>query len=757
MRTPVIKDLVLIGGGHSHVAVLRRFGMAPMRGVRLTLIGRDVLTPYSGMLPGFIAGHYTFEDCHIDLAPLAAFAGARFYHDEAVGIDLAARHVLCAGRPPVAFDVLSLDIGSGPNLADVPGAAEHATPVKPINGFVAHWERILARVLADDRELRIGVVGGGAGGVELVLAMRHRLRAMLTARRQDPDRLRFVLITAGRMLATHSQAARRLLLRALEQRGVALHTDSPVAAVAPCLLRCVGGQEIPLDEILWVTQAGAASWPAASGLACDAAGFVRVRDTLQSVTDPAIFAAGDIAAVEGYPRPKAGVFAVRQGPPLAENLRRVLAGRPARPFVPQRRFLSLISTGDACAVASWGGLAFAGPWLWRLKDRIDRRFMRRFTELPAMPAAEPPAPAPGVANAPAQAVLAAHGMRCGGCAAKLSSDILSRVLARLTVVRREEVLIGLDAPDDAALVLPVAGMAQLHSADYFRAFIDDPYLFGRIAATHALGDIHAMGGDARTALAIATLPYGIARKIEDDLFQMLTGALAVLNQAGCALIGGHSSEGAELALGFALTGSVPIEAAWRKRGLVAGQALVLTKPIGTGALFAAAMRGRARGVWIDAALASMQISAAAAAACLRRFGATACTDVTGFGLAGHLAEMARASGVQAALDLASVPLLDGAPEVVRAGIVSTAQAQNMQPGDVLAQDAAQAGDPRFALLFDPQTAGGLLAGVPAERAGACVAALRRLGYPAAAVIGQVLGQITGGAPIRILEAPPARV
>src|SRR5215470_14698362 len=198
-RMPVVKDLVLVGGGHSHVAVLRRFGMRPMPGVRVTLIARDVLTPYSGMLPGFIAGHYTYDECHIDLAPLAAFAGARLYHDEAVGLDLAGKRVLCANRPAVAYDLLSLDIGSRPKQHDVAGSAEHATPVKPIDDFAARWQRIVDRVMADVRKLRIGVVGGGAGGVELTLAMQYRLQRLLQENGQDPGRLQFVLVTASRL------------------------------------------------------------------------------------------------------------------------------------------------------------------------------------------------------------------------------------------------------------------------------------------------------------------------------------------------------------------------------------------------------------------------------------------------------------------------------------------------------------------------------------------------------------------------------
>ncbi len=378
-RAPIIKDLVLVGGGHSHVAVLKSFGMRPVPGVRLTLVTRDVLTPYSGMLPGHVAGHYAAEACHIDLASLAAFAGARLYHDEAVGIDCAAHRLLCARRPPVSYDVLSLEIGSRPKQADIPGSAAYATPVKPIDGFAARWQGIIERVAADPAPLRIGVVGGGAGGVELLLAMQHRLG------RQPQGRLRFVLVTAGDLLPTHNPRVRRILARILAERDVEVHLASAVTAVEPGLLRCAGGKQIPLDEILWVTQAGAAAFLRARGLACDEAGFVQVHASLQTVTDPAIFAAGDVAAVAAHPRPKAGVFAVRQGRPLAENLRRALAGRQPRPFVPQRRVLSLLSTGDTYAIAARGGWAAEGRWVWTLKDWIDRRFMRQYTALPPPP------------------------------------------------------------------------------------------------------------------------------------------------------------------------------------------------------------------------------------------------------------------------------------------------------------------------------------------------------------------------------------
>lgn len=375
--------LVLVGGGHSHVAVLAGLGAAPPEGVRVTLIARDVLTPYSGMLPGYIAGHYALQDCHIDLRPLAGRAEATLIHDSAVGLDLAARRVTCADHPPLDYDVVSIDIGSAPRTDLVPGAAEHAVPVKPISGFVAHWKALADRLRADGGAATIAVVGGGAGGVELTLAIQHRLRRLLPDRGAPDRRARFHLFTdQPEIMADHNPRVRRKFDRILAARGVAVHTESRVVRVGEGRIECEDESVYAADEILWVIQAGAAAWPGESGLDVDAGGFIRVDDCLRSLSHPEVFAAGDIAHVVNHPRPKAGVFAVRQGPPLLANLRRVLAGEEPRPFVPQERFLSIVSTGDRYAVASRGAFAFEGRWVWRLKDWIDRRWMRRYVKAP---------------------------------------------------------------------------------------------------------------------------------------------------------------------------------------------------------------------------------------------------------------------------------------------------------------------------------------------------------------------------------------
>jgi selenide,water dikinase len=335
----------------------------------------------------------------------------------------------------------------------------------------------------------------------------------------------------------------------------------------------------------------------------------------------------------------------------------------------------------------------------------------------------------------------------------VGASTLSNALGGLQPVQRDDVVIGLHAPDDAAVMRVPPGKALVHTVDFFRAFIADPYVFGQVAANHALGDIFAMGAEAQSATAIATVPAGLERKIEDTVFQMMSGAMDVLNDANCALVGGHTGEGAELALGFGVNGLIDenADSILRKGGMQPGDVLIVTKALGTGTLFAAYPKLAARGRWIDNALRSMVQSNRQAADYLHEVGANACTDITGFGLLGHLVEMTRPSGVDAEIDLSALPVLDGAEETVKAGVVSSLQPANVRLRRALRNQAEMADHPRYPLVFDPQTAGGLLASVPGDRAEACLERLRALGYDRAAVIGRVQAQ---GEPLEPIVLKP---
>ena len=331
-------------------------------------------------------------------------------------------------------------------------------------------------------------------------------------------------------------------------------------------------------------------------------------------------------------------------------------------------------------------------------------------------------------------------MRCGGCGSKVASEVLHRVLGRLAPVNHPDVLIGFQGGDDAAVLRVPPDKLLVQSVDHFRTFIDDPYLFGRIAANHCLSDLFAMGAEPRSAQVLVTLPFAAPDKVEQDLFDLLSGVTEALAEPGAALVGGHTAEGPECALGLAVNGLC--DTALRKAGAAEGDRLLLTKPLGTGVIFAADMRAEAPSETVRAALDSMLESNAAAARIFRDSGATSCTDVTGFGLLGHLVEMLRAGGADAELDLAAIPRLPGTDALLERGLRSSLHAANAAFGTVL--DDLDPGDRRAALLFDPQTSGGLLASVPAERADECSAALTDAGCGAAAQIGTIRRAEPGG-------------
>ena len=715
---PLTRDIVLIGGGHAHALLLRAWGMQPLAGARLTVINPAPTAPYTGMLPGHIAGHYARDDLEIDLVRLASHAGARLILGRAEGIDRAAGRIHVAGRPPVAYDVASIDIGITSDMPEVPGFTDHAAAVKPLAGYAARWRDFLAG--PPPAGAQVVVIGGGVAGCECAMAMAWRLR------REHPGAGGVTVIEAApAVLRDLGARARAAVLAAMQRLGVTVLTGAQVERIEAGAVVLADGRRLPAAFVLGAAGARPHGWLAATGLHLTD-GHVTVDGFLRSITDPAIFAVGDCAHLQTGPRPKAGVYAVRQAPVLLHNLRAAVGAGRMMPYRAQADYLRLISTGGRSAVADKHGLSVAGDWLWRLKDGIDARFMARLRDLPPMPGPDAPELAATGAKEGAAAPL------CGGCGAKVGAGALGAALARLHAVPRADLLAG--PGDDAAILSLPGGGVQVLTTDSLRSVTDDPYLMGRIATVHALGDIWAMGAVPQAALVTVTLPRMSPSLAERTLAEVLEAVSEVLGAEGAAVAGGHTALGAEFALGLTITGLMPEgRAPLTKAGARPGDALILTRPIGTGTLLAAAMQRAAEGPDIAAALDAMATPQGAAAAVLAPV-AHVMTDVTGFGLAGHLAEMLRASGVSAALDPGTVPVLAGALAAAAGGHASVLAPENR----AAVAGLAELGDgPRAALLVDPQTSGGLLAAVPADRARALLDALHAAGFAHAARIGSV--------------------
>ena len=675
-----MSQLLLAGGGHTHALLLRRWAMQPRSRPAvesITLVSSRSTSLYSGLIPSALSGALRPDQCAIDLRNLCRAAGVSFVQAEIRDLDLQRRELLLKGeRLAMRFTWLSLNLGASVDSPVMDGCL----PIKPLEPVLAALE--LLPVAAPLR-----VVGSGAAAMEVSLALAARGFAvqLQVLERQRCFWARF---------ATALQAA-----------GVELTTE--LGGAVALEIRCTGSR--------------GPAWLAQSGLRLDQRGRVLTDASLRSLVDQRVFATGDCGVLAQQQRPPSGVWAVRAEPVLAANLRRALRGRALRRWRPQRRALQLLGDGRGRAWALWGSWCIGPtPWLWRWKQRLDRRFMAML-RLPPMTQVEP--------------------MLCCGCAAKLPAPPLTAALTRLEGGRLPI------AEDAAGFCAREDGDQWWQSLDGFPALIADPWLNGRLTAIHACSDLLACGVAVASAQVLVTLPRASAEQQEELLVHSLAGVRSVLQPQGAALIGGHTLQSREavdptrplsnqLNLALVVNGHQPsLQPAWGKGPLQVGDVLILTRPLGTGVLFAAAMAGAAAPQWLDAALELMQSSQAPLLPLLRQFGCRACTDITGFGLLGHLNEMLEASpsGIQVQLQAKAVTALPGALELLGQGWQSSLAPANA---------AALASWPQLKglqaqLLVDPQTCGPLLVALPEHQAEACLKALRGLGCSQAAVVGLV--------------------
>ncbi len=726
MQIPLTRSLVLIGGGHAHALVLRQWGMKPLPGVQVTLINPDPSAPYTGMLPGHLAGHYDREALDIDLVRLARFAGARLVLDRATGLDRGARRVRLAGRPDIHYDALSVDVGITSEMPSLPGFSAYGVAAKPLGLLAGRWRDFLGAVRAGEKAPDVVIIGAGVGGVEIALAMAHRLTT------DGIENARVTLLDSGQGLAGLGPGARRAVTGRLKGLGIALYTDVQVTSLHEDGVVLSSGEVLASSFTVGSAGARPHDWLSQTGLDLTG-GFITVDNTLCSVSDRTIFGAGDCVHLSHAPRPKAGVYAVRAAPVLFANLQARLSGDSLRSYWPQRDYLKLISLGEQSAVADKFGLRLEGEWVWRLKDRIDRRFMEKFSTLPKMSRPKLPARiAEGVRE-----TWNGDQMPCAGCGSKVGPGALKGVLRSLPEPHRGDVV---SKTGDDAAILDLHGSRQVISTDHLRAFTEDPWMFARIAAIHAMGDIWAMGAQPQAVLASVVLPRMNERLQKEMLQEIMTGAAGVVREAGADLVGGHTTLGAELTLGFTVTG-LANQAPVLLSGARPRDVLILTKPLGSGTILAGEMALKARGAWVETALAFMAQSQGEAAAILTGSSGTgtlsngglpvahAMTDVTGFGLAGHLMGILEASGMAARLDLDAVCFMEGAVALASQEVRST-----LYPANRTAIDAVSCpDDPRAHLLFDPQTAGGLLAAVAQEHCDGMLDRLREAGYTAACI------------------------
>ncbi len=690
-----MSGLVLAGGGHSHALVLRRWAMQPSKRPKasITLVSRTSTALYSGMVPGLIAGIYERDRVAVDLRDLANQAGVALVVCEISGLDPQKQELLLDQRPAMPYRRLSLNLGAVTSSSSAP--TPWLVPIKPLEpalAFLADQDEQMAKPAVASSPFQ--VIGSGLAAVETVLALRQRWPRRPLVLRIRPRHLKPVLI------------------RALREASIKIGETSELDQT----------EELKTAPGLVCTGSRAPNWLADSGLhCCPNSGRIRTQASLQVIGQPQLFATGDCAVIDAHPRAPSGVWAVRAAAPLARNLEAACDGRPLRRWRPQRQALQLLGGFHSGRPTAWAlrGSRLVGPHplLWRWKKTIDARFMAMFQRSGSMNSSE--------------------AMACRGCAAKIAARPLESALRQAGIAA-----LGTDPEDAAVLPLrPAAGTTPvLQSVDGFPALVSDPWLNGRLTALHACSDLWACGARVLAAQAVITLPQARDSAQETLLAQTLAGIRSALDPQGAQLIGGHTLEARDrlaqppLSRSVQVTLSVsgqPESMVWPKAGLQDGDRLLLSRPLGTGVLFAAAMTGAAPAPALDTALEQMTTSQHPLLEQLLELqsehpGAIhAATDITGFGLLGHLGEMLRNPGLKVVLNSLEIPALPGAFALLAKGYTSSLAPANRRAWGLLDNgcvnlqlDGIDPGSKEhqvlLELLVDPQTCGPLLISVQAE-------------------------------------------
>ena len=716
--------IVLLGAGHTNAHVLRMWKMKPIENAQLVCVSNHPIATYSGMMPGVLAGQYDIPEMEIDLVRFCASAGVRLVLGNVTGIDRDQRELQFSDRPPLAYDFLSVGIGSRPttNGVDVKDDSK-LVAIKPMQTFLKRLKTHLQTITKPQTKPRIAIVGGGIGSIEIAFCLDRRIKDTPESLGLKAGQQAEITLVTGsqRVGAGLVESTQNRVKMVFDSHGIQQQTGSRVKSIDGQKLQLADGSSHDFDLIIWATSAVAPELLSTFDLDVDDRGFLKTRPTLQTVADDNIFVVGDSGTMVDFDLPKAGVFAVRQGPVLWDNLQRSVWQRKLVSYQPQQSFLKLINTADGKTIAERGQRSFYGRWCWRLKNRIDQKFMRMYQDYTPMPML----PAPPTTDEDV--------MRCLGCGGKIGSQLLSSVLDELEVPEHPAVIIGLDQPDDAAIVKTQDNQVTV-TTDFFASPLDDPYLSGRIAVLNSVSDCFVMGAQPTGALAMIQLPLGHPRAQRQVMRELMAGAVEELNRAGAAIVGGHSIEGPRLLAGFTVLGN-QLSDPKTKGMLKPGDQLILTKPIGSGVLLAALMQGKLPAKDYQPMIQSMLKSNQVALKLIDKFGILAMTDVTGFGLAGHAAEMLKASQCSATIRMDHVPRLQGCQRLIEAGVEST-----LTPDNRLAAAKVQLGDlngSRYASLFDPQTCGGLLLGIDSGSVDASLEFLANQGFEKSAVIGEV--------------------
>ena len=695
---PITNDLVLIGGGHSHLSVLMKLSKRPINGNRITLITNEIDTPYSGMIPGYIEGIYSWRDSHIDLYRLCLKLNVRFIHAEVERVSAHEKEIYFKDRPKIKFDVLSINTGIQSNNREIKGAAKYCLPVKPISKLTNNFLNKITNFKS------IAFIGGGAGSVELALAIKKRFLNI----NQD---IKITIITGKRgLLSTFPQKTKLTSLKTLEKFKIDIIEYKRVLEVKPKQIILSDKSMLKIDKAILSTNSMTPKWLAKSDILLTKDNYILVNKSFQT-NYKYVFASGDVIDFNNQNLKKAGVFAVRSGKPLAINIKQFILGKKLVEYKFNKNYLALIGTSKRSAIATKYNLTFNSRFFFYLKKYIDQNFIKKFSDFRIRKKFTLDALKTDVLN-----IFMKHKekitdendiMQCKGCAAKVPLNALKQALPKDIVSTSED-------------AVSVPGHPELYqTVDMISSIISDPFLLGKIAANHSISDMVSVNSKITSAMMILQLPLSKTEINSRDLEQVLLGANEIFKTIDCPLIGGHTMIGKDKdpIIGFSILGQKQkkIKIVKNRRKIKTKDLLILTEKIGSGLIFAGINNYLIDSYFQIDVIKQMIKGNLNFGKISNHLNILSMTDITGFGLANHLLNLIKRDNSKTGLTIYpnKIPLFQGVNECLNKDIKSSLFKSNY---DIAQKDIIYKRDKSKLdnILYDPQTVGGIAFIIPQE-------------------------------------------
>jgi len=695
---PITNDLVLIGGGHSHLSVLMKLSKRPINGNRITLITNEIDTPYSGMIPGYIEGIYSWRDSHIDLYRLCLKLNVRFIHAEVERVSAYEKEIYFKDRPKIKFDVLSINTGIQSNNREIKGAAKYCLPVKPISKLANNFLNKITNFKS------IAFIGGGAGSVELALAIKKRFLNI----NQD---IKITIITGKRgLLSTFPQKTKLTSLKTLEKFKIDIIEYKRVLEVKPKQIILSDKSMLKIDKAILSTNSMTPKWLAKSDILLTKDNYILVNKSFQT-NYKYVFASGDVIDFNNQNLKKAGVFAVRSGKPLAINIKQFILGKKLVEYKFNKNYLALIGTSKRSAIATKYNLTFNSRFFFYLKKYIDQNFIKKFSDFKIRKKFTLEALKTDVLN-----IFVKHKekitdkndiMQCKGCAAKVPLNALKQALPKDIVSTSED-------------AVSVPGQPELYqTVDMISSIITDPFLLGKIAANHSISDMVSVNSKITSAMMILQLPLSKTEINSRDLEQVLLGANEIFKTIDCPLIGGHTMIGKDKdpIIGFSILGQKQkkIKIMKNRRKIKTKDLLILTEKIGSGLIFAGINNYLIDSYFQTDVIKQMIKGNLNFGKISNHLNILSMTDITGFGLANHLLNLIKRDNSKTGLTIYpnKIPLFEGVNECLNKDIKSSLFKSNY---DIAQKDIIYKRDKSKLdnILYDPQTVGGIAFIIPQE-------------------------------------------